>query len=248
LAANVPICVVNRYQPGDLQGTFNLQTGVAGAPGNPNVVRLFSDIYLRTTFPEICPRCDVAPGAGAIGDVGTCSETAKNAGASCRINGDATVAGKGLYLLSSDCEPLGDSYQTTLDIELNLTTGTSTLTGSRPCGDSAGPQTQDDACGTGTCSAQCTGAACNAMNNGECIDAKGGISQLCCSSSTSTPCFPTRNNGTISRTGAPATDGHTAVFASTFCISRTDSTLINVTTGLPGPGALLLPGDVQVAP
>jgi hypothetical protein len=38
------------------------------------------------------------------------------------------------------------------------------------------------------------------------------------------------------------------VAATTFCIPATDSTLINVTTGLPGPGALLLPGRVTFTP
>jgi hypothetical protein len=251
LAANVPVCVVNRYQPGDLQGTFNLQTGDAGTPENPNVVKLFSDIYLRTAFPgEICPRCNVAEGAGTLGDIGTCSDTAKNAGATCRIDGEATIAGQGLYLLSSDCSPLGDNPQPngTLDIQLKFTTGTTSLAGPTPCPDSAGPQTQDDNCGSGSCTAACTGSACVGTNDkGECIDPKGGISQLCCSNNTSTPCFPTKGGGSIVRTGAPATDGHTALFASTFCIPRTNATLINVTTGLPGPGALLLPAQVQVA-
>jgi hypothetical protein len=246
LAANVPVCVVNVYQDATLNGTFNLQTGDAGTAANPNLVRLNSMVYLRTTFPEVCPRCNVPGGGGGIGSVGKCSTTAQNSGADCRVDGEVTVAGKGLYLLSSACTPLGDSPPTTLDIQLPFTTGTATKTGSLPCPDSAGPQTQDDSCGTGSCTASCTGAACNAMNNGQCIDAKGGISQLCCSNSTSTPCFPTKNNGTISRTGSPGTDGQTLVSAATFCIARTNSTLINVTTGLPGPGAVLLPATVVV--
>src|SRR5262249_42718857 len=54
-AAGVPVCVVNRFQPGSLSGTFNIQTGADGL-GSPdgNLVPLFSDIYLRTTFPEVC--------------------------------------------------------------------------------------------------------------------------------------------------------------------------------------------------
>lgn len=85
------------------------------------------------------------------------------------------------------------------------------------------------------------------MNNGQCIDAKGGISQLCCSSNTSTPCFPTKNNGTITRTGSPGTDGGTMVNAATFCIAHTDSSVINSTTGRPGPGSLLLLATVTVS-
>jgi hypothetical protein len=84
------------------------------------------------------------------------------------------------------------------------------------------------------------------MHDGQCIDAKGGIAQLCCSNQTSTPCFPTKGGGSITRVGTPATPGGTLVAAATFCIGSTDSTLINVTTGLPGPGALLLPNQVKV--
>jgi hypothetical protein len=58
------------------------------------------------------------------------------------------------------------------------------------------------------------------------------------------PCFPTSaaskaaGLGSIIRTGKPVVPGDAAggVFAGTFCIAGTDSTLINVTTGLPGPG------------
>src|SRR5262249_38167256 len=124
-------------------------------------------------------------------------------------------------------------------------TGTAkVLTGPVPCGDSSGPQTQDDNCGAGTCNAGCTGAACVSHDTqGRCIDAKGGISQLCCSNNTGLPCFPTKGGGQISRTGTPVIPGDTTggVFAGTFCIAHTDSGLINQVTGLPGPGALLLP-------
>jgi hypothetical protein len=108
LAANVPVCVVNRFQDPVLTGHYNLQTGEAGTPDNPNTVNLFSDVYLRTSFTgEVCPRCNVPGGGGKLGDKGTCSSSAKNAGAACVVDGEVTVAGKGLYLLSSACTPLG---------------------------------------------------------------------------------------------------------------------------------------------
>jgi hypothetical protein len=251
LAANVPVCVVNVYQDATLNGTFNLQTGEAGTAASPNLVHLDSMVYLRASFPEVCPRCNVPGGGGGIGSIGKCSSTAQNSGANCRVDGEVTVAGKGLYLLSSACTPLGDNPPSGLDIKLPFTTGTAPpLVGPLPCGDSAGPQTQDDACGNGSCNSPCApgSAACVATNaKGECIDAKGGISQLCCSSSPSTPCFPTKGGGSITRTGSPGTDGQTLLDAATFCIARTNSTLINVTTGLPGPGALLLPAMVSVS-
>jgi hypothetical protein len=250
LAANVPVCVVNQYQDATLSGTFNLQTGEAGSAASPNLVHLNSMVFLRATFPEVCPRCNVPGGGGGIGSTGTCSNTSTKSGAACRVNGEVTVAGKGLYLLSSDCPPINDSGPpTALDIKLPFTTGTATpLVGPNACPDSAGPQTSEDSCSGGSCTATCTGAACAGTDaQGNCIDAKGGISQLCCSSKTDTPCFPTKGGGSIVRTGKPGTDGQTLVNAALFCIAHTNSTLINVTTGLPGPGALLLPATVTVS-
>jgi hypothetical protein len=244
--------VVNQFVDPTLTGTYDLRTGEAGTAATPNQVHLASQVWLRTKFPgEVCPRCQ-GPTVHGIGDTGTCSSSAKNAGDTCVVNGEVTVAGNGLYELSSDCAPPGDNPQPngTLDIQLPFTTAESTpLVGPTPCKDAAGPQTQDDACGAGSsCTAMCTGAACVATSGGSCIDAKGGISQLCCANNTATPCFPTRNGGSITRTGRPGTDGQTLVSAALFCIPRTESTLINATTGLPGPGALLLPSQVSVRP
>jgi hypothetical protein len=241
LAANVPVCVVNAFVDPTLSATYNLNTGAGGIAPNPtNDIHLTSSVYLRTTFPEVCPKCS---GSG-IGATGTCSSTAKNPGASCTVNGEVTVAGKGKYELSSDCMLVGDSPPTPLDIKLNFTTGDAKpLTGPKPCTG----QSQDDACGAGTCNAGCTGAACNGHDAaGNCIDAKGGISQLCCSSDTTKPCFPTKGGGSITRTGSPGVPGSRMLQATTFCIDATNSSVINVTTGLPGPGALLLPADVVV--
>src|SRR5262249_43329668 len=162
---------------------------------------------------------------------------AANAGAECTVDAQVTVAGVGEQLLSSACVPLGDTGGTvgTLAIDLPLSTGASTLVGPRPCGDTVGPQTDDDNCGrAGTCPETCTDTACVEHDEaGNCIDAKGGISQLCCSIDTSVPCFPTRDGGALVRTGAPATDGHVQVSAATFCIPRTSSALINLVAGLP---------------
>jgi hypothetical protein len=243
LAANVPVCVVNNFVDSTLTATYNLQTGEAGTAANPTLIHLTSQVFLRTTFPEVCPKCQ-GPNATGIGGTGTCSNTAKNPGAKCTVNGEVTVAGKGLYELSSDCAPLGDSPPTGLDIPLRFSTDAATpITGSKPCPG----QTQDDACGAGTCNAGCTGAACVGTDAaGNCIDAKGGIAQLCCSNATAIPCFPTKGGGSITRTGHPGLPGQQLLQATTFCIAATDSTLINITTGLPGPGALLLPAQVTV--
>ncbi len=237
-AANVPVCVVNRFN-GNITGTIDL---VNGGVSNAEVA-LASDVVL-TPPTEVCPRCNA--GGGGLGSQGTCSQTARNPGRRCTVNGEATVNGD-RYTLSSDCLP-GGTPAGTLDIRLPLTTADSTLqpTTPRPCPG----QTADDACGTGTCSATCTGNACVEVRDGECVDVKGGISQLCCSSDTTTPCFPTRT-GALTRTGSPfalqpawpdptypKTATNTELVA-TFCEAATASSVVNIVTGLPGPGALI---------
>src|SRR5262249_11288945 len=131
-----------------------------------------------------------------------------------------------------------------------LTTGTAKeLVGPKPCPDASGGQTQDDGCQGGACTAQCTGSACASTDaQGNCIDAKGGISQLCCANNTSLPCFPTAGGGKITRTASPffPADPTGGVFAAPFCIARPHSTLTNPPTGLPGRGALLPPATAVV--
>jgi hypothetical protein len=88
---------------------------------------------------------------------------------------------------------------------------------------------------------------------GNCVDSKGGISQVCCAASTTTPCFPTAAGGSIQRTGkadppAPVWPDPTypknssgGLFVATFCEPATGVGTVDVTTGLPGPGAMILP-------
>jgi hypothetical protein len=245
LAANIPVCVVNRFQESTITNIFDLATGESTGD-----VKLFTDVYIAGSAQEVCPRCLVSGGNGMIGSKGTCSSSARNAGASCTVSGIDYVAqgaGNPEYLLAGECSP-GGALVGTLDLDLPLTTETAqSAPGPLPC-KSLG-QTQDDACGAGTCTAGCTGNACVAKTaDGQCIDAKGGMSQVCCSSNTSLPCFPTRNGGTIERSGKRATEGHSGALAATFCIAPTQSTIVNITYGLPGPGAVILPVRAGVTP
>ncbi len=245
VAANIPVCVVNRYQDSTITNTFDLATGKSTGD-----VKLFSDVYI-TNSQEVCPRCVVPGGSGAIGSQGTCSSSARNPGATCTVSGIDYVAqgaGNPNYLLAGECIPPGNAIAGTLDLDLPLSTeGAQSAPGPLPC-KSVG-QTQDDSCGAGTCSAGCTGAACVATTaDGQCIDSKGGISQVCCSSDTTKPCFPTGEGGTIQRSGKRATDGQTGALAATFCIAPTQSATVNITSGLPGPGAMILPVQVSVLP
>ena len=238
-AAGVPVCLVNRFAtPKMIGGTANVQSGAVSATMN-----LLSDVFL-TSPTQLCPRCS----GSEIGSTGTCDSGARQ-GQACRTEGILTVTtapGNRTFRLSSDCTPPGNPTGT-LTITLPLTTGTSTLAGPRPCGAS-----QDDGCGVGTCNARCTGPACESTTaDGQCVDTKGGVSQLCCSSDTTRPCFPTAGGGQIVRTGAataptPAWPEATypkmgsGTLVATFCEPPSANT-VNAVTGLPGPGALTLP-------
>jgi hypothetical protein len=245
LAANVPLCVVNRFQTSVTRVTFDVKTGQMAA-----ALELFSDLYLTGQPTEICPRCIPSTQTG-IGRRGTCSATARTPGAACTIEGLETVGqenGETQYSLSSGCLPAASQLSTTLDFKLALTTGEAPpLLGPLPCGDAAGPQPHSDSCDSGTCvEGACTGPACISGSGTSCVDANGGISQACCSDDTTRPCFTSRSTGSIIRTGTPGTSGQTAVLAGMFCIPRPAGTLLGSSTLLPGPGALLLPVEVQV--
>ena len=255
LAANVPVCVGNRFQK-DASGTANLQTGETSI-----TVDLFSDVFL-TTAGEVCPRCNN----------GQCT-SGVNEGKSCALEGTVTVAqaaGDKTYNVSRDCPPDAQfsQFAGSLPIHLPLTSGSASLAGPRPCkaqpGDpSSGVPVQDDQCGGSACNATCTGLACQTKTaDNKCIDAKGGLSQFCCAGDTTKPCFPTNtgnpaNAGKIDRTGSPmpvtpAWNDPTfpkmshGTVVSLFCIPATTANTVNITSGLPGPGALILPGTVVV--
>jgi hypothetical protein len=244
LAAGIPVCAVNRYQGTPIDGTTNLATGDIDATMN-----LLTDVYL-TTEDAICPRCTgIAVGARGVCDGGAA------AGRACIVEGlvDDASGGKP-YGLSSTCVPAGAAVGT-LELGIPLTTATAALQGPKPCGGSGGVAVQDDRCAGGGCSSSCTGSACVARTaDGECIDAKGGISQLCCDADTTRPCFPTAagSGGRLERVGASGSPVPSwpapaypktapATLVGTFCEPATGSTTLNITTGLPGPAALVMP-------
>jgi hypothetical protein len=252
LSEDDPVCVINRYQGTTIDGTFNLQTGEGG--GDVNIV---SEVYLGVPG-DVCPRCNNdLVFASALGTQGHCGSGAVNEGAACLINGTVTVMGSAnpQYKLSTDCEPSG-AFIGAVDIKLPLTTGTAqAITGANPCPG----QTGNNAC-SGSCQQGiCTG--CQASSPpGVCLDAEGGIKQYCCSNDTTVSCFPTGppDNGSIVRSGTPVVPtppwpdaaypktANGSVFAATFCIPAAND-LISGVTGLPGPGALILPFDLTVS-
>jgi hypothetical protein len=241
LAAGVPVCVVNRFDTPNLTGgSADLATGSIRGD-----LHLLSGVYL-TPPTQVCPRCS----GDRIGATGTC-DSGPRQGQACRTQSILEVAqalGDKTFTLSADCPPTGPPAGT-LTITLPLTTGRSALSGPRPCG-----AARDNSCGSGTCTRACAGTACVATTpDGQCIDTKGGLSQVCCSGGPQTACFPTNSGeGEIVRTGrtavpAPAWPEPTypkaaeASLVATFCEAATGSVTVDGVSGLPGPGALVLP-------
>lgn len=259
IAGGVPVCVVNRFAGSQLSGSINLQDGTMTGP-----VDLLSDVYV-TDATLVCPRCEN----------GTCDSGA-NRGRACTVDGQVPVvnslASNKLFKLSKTCVPSGNP-QSTLTIGLPLTTGTVTTPGtggSKPCREkeSIGVPAIDD-----NCSSQGCGAACQAGSNAcktqgpdptnpsqqVCIDAKGGISQLCCKNDPTRPCFATRAGGEgINRTGravqpTPALPDQTypksstgQVLVGTFCEAGTGASTVDTVTGLPGPGAVIFNTRIDI--
>ena len=216
--------------------TADISSGAANG-----TVNLQSRIFL-TSSSLVCPRCSGA----SVGEVGTCDSGAQQ-GRACTTSGIVTVANAGgnkLYTLSPDCAPSGTAAGT-IPIGLPITTGTSTLGGTPPCPG----QTSLSKPGCGACGTVCAGPACNSMNAaGQCVDIKGGISQNCCANDPTTPCFtdPIVRTGSTAPPTPPFPDptypktGNMTVVA-TYCEATSGSTLVDISTGLPGPGALVLP-------
>ena len=252
LAAQVPVCVLNRFQTPPT-ATGNIQTGTMDLQ-----VKLFSDVFL-TSVGLVCPRCKNAK-----------CDSGPKMGQACKVDGTVTVAqaaGDKVYPVSRDCptDAAHSQFAGTLSITLPLTTGTSSLQGARPCraqpGDpSTGIPVQDDQCGAGVCNSVCTGLACVShatdCPGSPCLDSKGGLSQFCCSNDSTKPCYPTGNPAVakIERTGIPMPPtpvwpdptypkNGTGTVVSVFCEPATTANTINTTAGLPGPGALILPGS-----
>jgi hypothetical protein len=238
LAAGIPTCIVNRFAtPSITGGTADLSTGETSGQ-----LHLSSDVYL-TDVTQVCPVCS---GRG-VGETGTCN-SGRNAGRACRTDALMDIVSNGntrRLAVSADCTPSG-SPAGTLQLTLPLTTGTSS-TSIAACG-----SVSTGSCGAGTCSAACTGNACVATTpDGKCVDVKGGVSQMCCSNNTQMACFPNGSDAIV-RTGdttvpQPAWPETTypksgdATLVATFCEGATGTAAVDIATGLPGPGALILP-------
>lgn len=262
IAGGVSVCVVNNFN-GPVSAKIHLDTGVV----EDNIVDLRSEIFV-TTSDKVCPQC--------LG--GTCDSGSRR-GQSCSIDGSVFVANASNtnrnYQLSQGCPPgATGSGVATLTIPLRPITGTSTTAhvpddagDVTPCRENIGlvsPQANN--CGPSGCGANnCTGNACVRMvvdptdpagTRMACQDVKGGLSQNCCNSQTSIPCFPTgAGQPGIVRVGKAVIPGEAdsiawpeptypkaangLVLSSIFCEAGTGAFNVDQVSGLPGPGAVV---------
>ena len=270
VAGGVAVCVVNNFATqgsNGFTGTANLQTGETNL-----AINLKSDVFITDrTF--VCPRCETGTCSGGPNKGKACTVHGTT-------TVSETFASNKLFKLSRDCPPGQDQFLARLDIQLAPTTGSVTTPGtggSKPCRDqeSKGVPAQDDACGGTKCATapgNCTGGSCVARvpdptnpANQICVDAKGGLSQNCCNGQTAVPCHPTFPGGPgITRSGKPvATPTPTpwgddqypktaegVVMVSTFCEPPTGTGTVDITSGLPGPGAVIFNTNavISVAP
>jgi hypothetical protein len=243
VAGGTGLCVVHEFTGATITGSADYATGEVELPSVPITTR----VYPGSTI-AACPQCVN----------GTCDSGAK-AGQVCSVNANVTITddqgGTHPYALSETCQPDGTPIAT-FDEPLALTTGQSAPLTADTCAGlprgACGVAPADDACGSGSCSATCTGGACAAKDSTDCIDAKGGIAQQCCSGATTTPCFPIAA-GPVTRTGLAAkpqlhpksADPYfmqvDETLAGTFCVAATTDCALDAAAGLPGPGAVVLP-------
>jgi hypothetical protein len=242
-SAGVAVCVVNEFAEPTIDATVNLQTGSFDARPKPLVLNAKTH---QSSPDKVCPQCKA----------GKCDSGARS-GQSCTPEGSVVVNQppnviNELYTVSRDCPPSSSALLGTPVVRLNLTTETAVLDGNAngngfPC---PGQANHDECGGSATCTEECSLLK----------DPKGGINQTCCTNLQKTPCFPTKPGtlGRIERTGsvtpaAPVWPDPTypkvgnGTLAATFCIATTRSTAVDGTAGLPGPGALLLPGTHTVS-
>ncbi|HLY39165.1 MAG TPA: hypothetical protein VKU61_14065 [Candidatus Binatia bacterium] len=254
LANGVPLCLVHEFDDTLFTGgTADLSTGAFTA-----TIGLRAKTFL--TDPDaICPGCNAG---------GRC-EGGANDGGACRVDRLVLVPGGKFavgYAVSRDCPPADDQLVDAASVRVPLTTGESQLTplpggdGQRPCtaqpAEPVGVPPQANGCAT-TCDARCTGDACDAPGHDSasgallCIDARGGVGQVCCADDTTRPCFATP----VTRSGfadvpVPRWDDHNpgefpkrndVEMVGTFCLPATGRAAVDALLGLPGPGALVLP-------
>lgn len=253
-AGGATTCVVNTFAE-PITGTYDCTSGCSATR-----VRITSQVFSRANPEQPCPICsgDDAPNDGNKN--GTCPlSDSTNPGGACDVNGTSDV---GLGSTSNDCLPTGsDIGKLTITFD-PFTTGTATLAPSLDCAD---PDAPPGACycpgqvALNQCNVSGICEATSAPDVGECSDGplvgrcSGKAFFLKCDHDSDCEpqiagsgtcqfslkaCIP--NGATITRTGQCGIQSGVGV--ATFCIPATTAPAINTVIGLPGPGAVSLPG------
>ena len=123
-SGGTPVCVLNKIRQ-DYDGVMDLRTGTY-----EDVIKLSSLVHVGISQFAPCPTCDgdTTPGDGVRG--GSCNGGLQN-GQSCDVHGTHRTFGP----TSFDCPPASSSNisGSGLQINLNLTSGTRSLTAALPC-------------------------------------------------------------------------------------------------------------------
>ena len=242
-AGGIPACIVNRLRA-PLGGSLERATGCAAIE-----LRLTARVHLAESVARPCPVCagDGAPNDGRR--EGRC-EGGAHAGAACDAQGRSAAFGA----TSHDCPPRGDGIG---DLPIDLTplgTGTARLAGGPACAATrpggacpCAGQMHRTACVSGTCpdGERCDGGPVDGVCEGQpfrecrleaaaadCETRHPGAGRCI---ARPRPCFA----ATIAATGTCSPTRPTWV--ATFCAGATRATALNASTGLPGPGRLVLP-------
>jgi len=248
LAADVATCVINEFMEDITVHELNLQTGEIEMR-----VKLNSIVHLTGDKKNPCPICT----GENVGDVGKCKGLTQSADKPCTVEGTTRKFGN----TSSDCLPFKADNAGELEILLDpITSGTADLLAVEPCAGGlcpcpgGGNPPKMNECDDPT---SCSLDVCIASGGSDDVrnGIQPGVDQACCKKGREIiPCFV----DDISRTGE-AVPGEPlwpdptypkvaegGKIAGTFCIPATNSTTINLPTGLGGPGAFVLPGTAIV--
>ncbi len=246
------MCVRNVFRDA-VGGTYNRTTGDSVASA-----RITSFVTQSPVSDKPCPNCvgDPTPNDGQA--QGTCDNDAVAAGAPCDVGGISPNFGP----TSNACLPKASSIGE-LDINLDpLTTGTVSINASVNCTSPNEPPgrcyctdqnrqnaclpTGGDACGSdGFCTGDPTDTRCSGQTfrvcteDADCAIFGAGTCQIQLRS-----CF----GNSITRTGQPAPPGQPGSIVAFFCIPSTRAPAVNTVAGLPGPGAVTLPGVATLTP
>jgi len=262
LAENVATCVNNKLD-GDIDFSFDVATGEATMK-----LSLTSEVFLTGDQRRPCPTCS----GSFIGDAGKCS-AGKNRGKSCTVEGLTEKFGNTSSDCPPEGgDRVGDVAVSLDPVTSESITQKGALTcsggGSALCvckGSPAVPSKPNGCDNPESCSPD------NCPSDDP-DNVKAGFDQACCKQGSKTiACFEIKPDAddnnikkqTITRSGEraiptgltsgaawPDTDypkiAADGKVASVFCIPATNENTIDTTSGLPGPGAFILPGDTCI--